>query len=207
MERRLTPEQLKLVIAEVQEMDIANGQEMSAAEVRDILQELNLPAELLEDAMVQVDRRQALASQQRRQRWLWGGVIAAAIVSIAISGISIHNDRQALSKVTAQADHVTLSLQDGNSRTEIDRQAHNQVFYRLTLRDAPLDRSLSLSCHWIDPNGKIAHQNKFQTKTITTSVWQTHCRHSIGSDTTPGAWEVRAFLGERILGSAKFTVR
>jgi hypothetical protein len=207
MERQLTPDQIKLVIAEVQELDLASRQEMTAAEVREILHELNLPGELLEDAMVQIDRRQALAAQKRRQRWILGGAIGVIIACATLYGIATFNQQQALNKITVQTSRIALSLQDRSNPTEIDRQTNSKVFYQLTLDQAPIGQSLSLSCNWIDPNGQIAHQNKFQTKTIATSVWQTHCQQAIGLDTVPGNWQVQAFLGTRTLGSSKFTLR
>lgn len=207
MERRLTPEQLKLVVAEVQELDQLRQQELDAKQVQEVLQELGMPPELLEDAVIQLHRRQALAAQQRRRRWLWGGgiaMVAAIFVGYTLIG---QNQQQQLSKVVAQADRVTLTQDDGSSRQEIDRQGNNQVFYRVTLADATVGQSLSLSCNWIDPSGQVAHQNRYQTKTITTPVWQTVCRNSIGPTTTLGTWQVQAFVGDRQISSAKFTIR
>jgi hypothetical protein len=199
MERRLTPEQLKLVVAEVQELDQLRQQELDAKQVQEVLQELGMPSELLEDAVVQLHRRQALAAQQRRRRWLWGGCIAT--VAAIFIGYTL------ISKVVAQADRVTLAQDDGSSRQEIDRQGNDQVFYRVTLADATVGQSLSLSCNWIDPSGQVAHQNRYRTKTITTPVWPTVCRNSIGPTTTLGTWQVQAFVGDRQISSAKFTIR
>jgi hypothetical protein len=207
MEQRLTSEQLNAIVAEVQELEQSRQQELTTAAVRDILQELNLPAELLEDAQMQIQRRQAIAAQQRRQRWLWGGILGVTIaLGLGFATIAFQQQQQ-LNRVTARADRLTLAVDDGGSRTEIDRQTNNQVFYRITLANAPVGQSLALSCNWIGPSGEIVHQNRFQTKTIATPVWQSHCRYSIGANTPPGTWQVKAFLGDRILSSAQFTIR
>ena len=64
MEPRLTENQLQQVVAEVQQLAIRRESELDATQVREILQELNLPPEFLEDAMIQLQRREALKLQQ-----------------------------------------------------------------------------------------------------------------------------------------------
>jgi hypothetical protein len=66
---------------------------------------------------------------------------------------------------------------------------------------------LSLSCNWIDPSGQIVHQNRYQTKEITTPIWNTFCRHNLGSEMPVGTWKVEAFLGDRRLSDATFEVQ
>jgi len=53
MERKLTQTQLEQIIAEVQRLSEQQEAELDLEQVRDILRELNLPPELLEEAMVQ----------------------------------------------------------------------------------------------------------------------------------------------------------
>jgi hypothetical protein len=71
----------------------------------------------------------------------------------------------------------------------IDRQANQEVFYRVTLANAPFGQKLSLSCNWVDPNGNIVHQNNYQTKEIKTLIWNTFCRYTIGSSAPTGKWQ------------------
>lgn len=70
MEQRLTQAQLEHVVAEVQQLSRRYEAELDAEQVREILRELELPPEFLEDAMVQLHRREALALQQQRSRWI-----------------------------------------------------------------------------------------------------------------------------------------
>ncbi len=83
MTDRLTESQLSQVIAEVQRLDDKRQQELDALQVQHILTELNLPPELLDEAVMQVQRRQALKNQQRRSRLIMGGVGAIVVLSLA----------------------------------------------------------------------------------------------------------------------------
>jgi hypothetical protein len=53
--------------------------ELDQQQVKDILQDLNLAPELLDEALIQVRRKQALAVQQRRNKLISFGVATAVI--------------------------------------------------------------------------------------------------------------------------------
>ena len=78
--------QLSQIIAEVerlaqnQQADLSNLNKQAVAE---ILQELNLPPELLDEAIIQLRRREALAKQQTRNKWIVVGVTMVLIGAIA----------------------------------------------------------------------------------------------------------------------------
>lgn len=207
MEQRLTETQLQQVVAEVQQLSLRRESELDAVQVREILQELNLPPEFLEDAMIQLRRREALQVQQRRNRWIGSG-IAIAIALLLIGGILLtQRQQQTLSKTIAQRDRLTLAQDDGGNLTTVSRQANGELVYRVTLSNAPVGERLSLSCQWIDPSGQIVHQNRYQTKQIDTPIWNTACRHHLGAAAPVGTWKVRAFIGDRLLSDATFDVR
>lgn len=77
MEERLTQAQLEQLIAEVQQLEQRHEAELDTEQVREILRELNLAPEFLEDAMVQLRRREALAVQQKQRHLLIAGVVGA----------------------------------------------------------------------------------------------------------------------------------
>ena len=81
MNNKLTQDQLAQVVAEVERLSQRREAELNREEVNQILQELSLPPDLLDDALVQVERRQALEVQQKRNRWI-GISIAAVLVGI-----------------------------------------------------------------------------------------------------------------------------
>jgi len=60
MNTKLTDEQLGELVAEVERLSDRRQGELDRKQVEDILQELNLPTDLLDEALVQLRRREAL---------------------------------------------------------------------------------------------------------------------------------------------------
>jgi hypothetical protein len=207
MENRLTQTQLEQIVAEVGRLSNVREAELSSEEVTQILQELGLPPELLNEALIQLQRREALAQQQRRNRWIAGGLAAAAVGAIAITGFYIYQNQQAIDRVSIQQNRITSVQDDGGNLTVISRQNNPEIFYRVTLKDAPIGKKLSLSCDWIDPSGQIVKQNRYQTREIDKPIWNTQCRYQIGTAATTGNWQVKMFLENRAIGSASFQVK
>jgi len=75
------------------------------------------------------------------------------------------------------------------------------------LQNAPIDKKLSLRCDWIDPRGTLARQNRWQTQRIDREVWPTYCRYPSNNAMMTGRWQVRMFLGDRLLDDATFIVK
>jgi hypothetical protein len=119
----------------------------------------------------------------------------------------MQQQNSALSRVSAQQDHITLTQDSSGDLKTISRQTNPEVFYRVTLKDAPLGKKLALSCNWIDPSGQIVKQNSYQTREINTSVWDTQCRYTIKSDATVGNWNVQMFLEGRQISDETFEVK
>ena len=207
MENRLTQTQLTQIVAEVQRLSNLREAELNSAEVTQILQELGLPPELLDEALIQLQRREALAQQERKNRWIAGGVAAVAVGTIAFTGFFIQQSRQALDRVSVQQNRITSVQDDGANLTVISRQNNPKIFYRVTLKDAPIGKKLSLSCDWIDPSGQVVKQNRYETSTIDKSIWNTQCRYQIGTAAATGNWQVKMFLENRVIGSKSFEVK
>ncbi|MFN9616127.1 MAG: DUF3859 domain-containing protein, partial [Dolichospermum sp.] len=68
MNQSLNQEQLNQIIAEVQTLQLRQEAELDQQQVREILQDLNLPPELLDEALIQIRRKQALQVQERRHK-------------------------------------------------------------------------------------------------------------------------------------------
>ncbi|MEH2138395.1 DUF3859 domain-containing protein [Nostoc sp.] len=207
MTQRLTQEQLSQIVTEVEGLQVRREAELDQQQVREILQELNLPPELLDEALIQLNRRQAVEVQQRRNRWIASGVVALLIILSASTIFFIRQQNSALSRVSAQQDRITLVQNTGGDLKTISRQTNPEVFYRVTLKDAPLGKKLALSCNWIDPSGQIVKQNKYQTREINTSVWDTQCRYTINSAATVGNWQVQMFVEGRQISDETFEVK
>lgn len=205
MNQRITQEQLNQIISEVQGLQLRQEAEFDQQQIQQILQELNLPPELLDEALIQLRRRQALEVQQRRNKLIAFGVVGA--IMITVGSLVFFNQQQAslLANVSAQQDKITLA--DEVDIKTVSRQANGEVFYRVTLKDAPIGKKLSLSCNWIDPSGKIVKQNAYDTKDITTSIWNTHCKYTINSTAPVGNWQVEMLLDGRKISEEIFVVQ
>ncbi|MEG4859056.1 DUF3859 domain-containing protein [Microcoleus sp. K1-B6] len=207
MEPRLTQTQLAQVIAEIDKLSQQRELELAPDQVREILRELNLPDELLEDAIAQMRRREALEQQQRRNRWIAIASTAVVISAIAIGVLFGQNQKQQTAQIVAGEDRIALSQKGGDSLTQVNRQINPRVYYQVTLKNAPIGNQLSLQCDWINPSGDIVHQGRYQTRTIDTPIWNTHCFYDLGSAAAPGKWEVRMSLDGRVISSEPFTVK
>ncbi|MEY3221226.1 MAG: hypothetical protein RLZZ203_82 [Cyanobacteriota bacterium] len=205
MNQRLTQEQLNQIIAEVQGLQLRQEAEFDQQQIQEILQELNLPPELLDEAVIQLRRRQALEVEQRRSKMIIAGVFATVI--IAMGGFFFVNQQQSslLANVSVQQDKITLA--DNRTLPTIDRQSNPELFYRITLKDAPIGKKLSLTCNWIDPSGQIVKQNNYQTREIKTSIWDTYCRYTINSTANVGNWKVETLLEGRKISEETFIVK
>jgi hypothetical protein len=206
MTDRLTEAQLQQVVGEAQRLYDRQQAQFDQAEVKAILAELNLPPELLPDAMVQIQRRQALQQQQRRNRWLLGAGAAIVLATIGGGLFIQQQQQQKVNRVGVQQAQISLSA-DVNDGRAVARTTQPAVHYRVTLNDAPVGEKLSLSCDWIDPSNQVVHQNRYETKTITTPVWATQCRHQIGASAPTGQWQVRMSIGQRSIGNTTFEVK
>ena len=207
MTDRLTESQLNQVIAEVQRLADRRQDQLAPDQVKEVLAELNLPPELLDEAMIQVQRRQALAQQKRRNRWLISG--AAAIILTAIGGtlFRMQQHQQKLDRIVAQPARLTLTQDDGGDRRVIGRQANPDLYYRVTLKDAPVGEKLALTCDWLDPSQQVVQQKRYETKEITTPTWPTYCRYALGAAAPAGTWKVRMLVGDRPISDATFEVK
>ena len=206
MNQPLNQEQLNQIIAEVQGLQLRQEAELNQQQVKEILQDLNLPPELLDEALIQVRRKQALQVQERRHKLIGLGVAAAVIMSIGLTVFFHQQKSSLLANVSAQQDKITLKS-NNEILENISRQANSELVYRVTLKDAPIGKKLNLSCNWIDPNGQVVKQNQYQTREIKTSVWDTFCRYSINPTIPVGNWQVQMLLEGRKISEATFVVQ
>jgi hypothetical protein len=109
--------------------------------------------------------------------------------------------------VTASSGRLTLKEDDGGNLTVVERRQQPELWYRVLLDHAPVGNKLTLSCDWVDPQGNVAHQNHYETRTIDRPVWPTHTRYHVTANAPTGSWTVRLSLDGRVLHSLKFELR
>jgi hypothetical protein len=204
MEQRLTTQQLEQIVGEVGRLAHRQQAELDRTQVQEILQELNLPPELLDEAMIQVQRKEALAKERKRNTSIVAfGITAFAIMFVGTS-LFLQNQDAKIAKITTSQDRIVL-IQDGESSTPIKQGS--ELSYQVTLKDAPINEKLNLTCNWLNPQGQITHTNRYDTKNITTAIWNTQCRYQIPTSAATGAWKVQILVGDRLLKQAPFEVK
>jgi hypothetical protein len=204
MEQRLTTQQLELIVGEVGRLANRQAEELDRSEVEKILTELNLPPELLDEAMIQVQRKEALVKQKQRTIGIAIASITALVIILAGASLFSQNKDSSLAKITSSQDRVTLVP------TDEDIQTVNQgsdIAYRVTLNNAPVGEKLNLTCNWLNPMNKVVYTNRFETKNITTPVWNTQCRYKVPTSAAVGNWKVQIFVGDRTIEQASFAVK
>ena len=207
MQQRLTPEQVSQIVAEVERLSQRRQSEIEVEELQQILRELNLPDDLLDEAVMQVYRKQALDNQKNRNRWIIGGITAVVLGAVGATFFMQKQQQQALARINVYDSRVGFGRNDSASLEEIDRRKNPEVFYNVTLKDVPLGKQVALGCNWVDSNRKIAHQSSWKTKTISKEVWNTHCRYTFKENVPPGNWLVQMTLDDEVITSNKFVVR
>ncbi|MFO0015254.1 MAG: hypothetical protein ACK52U_01695 [Synechococcaceae cyanobacterium] len=203
MTTTIRAQDLERIVAEV---DRLSQQNLSSDDVKQILVELNLSPDLLDQAIEELQRRDAGLQQQRRRRIR---VISLLVVAGLIAVAAVHHildQRAALSRLRAQSQRITSEPDAGEIKV-VSLRSRPELVFRVTLAEAPVGRRVPLACDWLAPTGEIVKQNRFETRVITTSIWSSHCRLKFNSSLTPGSWSVRMRQGERVISKQQFDVR
>lgn len=206
MKSQLSEKQWSQVVAEVTRLaQEREDDETRRAITAQVLQELQLPTDLIDDALKQVQYRAALAKQKRQRIWLAiaGGVLL--LVLIASLWLWSSSRSASLAGITADPGRVTRTTDSGENLPAVTADGQD-VVYRVTLREVPLGEQLNLSCDWIDPTGKVFHQSRWETRDTNKAVWETQCRCRVGATAPKGNWKVEMKLGERLIKTAEFKV-
>jgi hypothetical protein len=142
---------------------------------------------------------------QPSRRWIWV-VIVIALLGGVCGVIWIVRDQARGTEVSAASGRLSLAQDDGGNLGTVDRQSRPEMWYRVSLNDAPIGKSLPLVCEWTDPAGKVVHRNRYSTRRIDRANWPTHARCRFGPDSTAGTWTVKLLLDGRVLHSLAFEV-
>jgi len=209
METRLTETQLGQVVEELsrlaQQREDEQSRGLDREQVVQVLKELDLPVELLDEAMGRLRQREALAKQRRPRMWILAAALAVFLAGILLILITVSRRSAVFERISADPGRITLVADDGGNLDRVTRNGQ-EVFYRVVLRDVPMKENLSLSCKWLDPGGRVFHENNYQTRLTDKSVWPTSCRCQLGSAALPGTWRVEMSLRGRVISAATFQV-
>lgn len=140
MNQPLNQEQLNQIIAEVQTLQLRQESELNQQQIKEILQDLNLPPELLDEALIQIRRKQALEVQQSRNKLIGFVVATSVIIGIGLTVFFHQQKSSLLANISAQQDKITLTSNNENLKN-ISRQANSELVYRVTLKNAPIGKN------------------------------------------------------------------
>lgn len=205
MDKRLTQEQFTRIVGEVERLSQQRLDEVDRQQMEQILQELSLPPDLIDEAMTQVQRRDALAAQQHRQRNVIIGIAAGLVVAVAAGAFWWQQNQQSYARVSTQQARLSLVKNEAVAVKTVSRPEN--VIYTVTLKDAPVGRTLDLTCDWIALGDQVLKQNSYSTQEITTPVWDTHCKTTINTADPTGNWRVRMLLNGRQISETAFEVK
>jgi hypothetical protein len=206
----LTPSQLEKIVGEVQRLSLQKEEELDRDRVQEILAELDLAPDLLDEAIVQLQRREALEVQKKRNFLIVSGFTIVALVAIA--GVFFLSQQRAgeLAKISVREDVITkfenLNAIGAKVNT-VDKKAKEQLFYHVTLKDAPVGKKLSLGCDWLNSKGEVVKQNRYQTKEVNTPLWNTRCQYQLPDNAASGKWQVKLLLDGKQLSDESFIVK
>jgi hypothetical protein len=205
MEKRLTEEQMAKVVAEVTRLAQDREETLDREQVNEILRDLNLPTDLVDDALAQLNRREALERERRRNFRLTLAAVVLLIAGLVLGTLSFRRRDRALDGIAASSSRLTPAADNGGSLESVARSG-DEVFYRVVLSNVPPGEELEMGCRWIDPQGRVFRQNRWQTRATDKAVWATACRCQFGAAAQPGTWKVEMALGERVLSTSTFRV-
>ena len=202
----LTQAQLAQVLIETDRVSQISDSVIDPEQVRQILHDLNLPNELLEDAIAQVQQYQLQSQQKQRHRIVLFTIAIMIAGLIATIAVVYQKQQNRIARIAALQDTVTRqdSTQPVN---QFDRQKDSQVSYRVTLKDAMVNERLRISCRWSDPSGQTAYQSRYQTEKISRSPWETVCNAPLTPQSQTGTWSVKMFVEERPISDQTFVVK
>ncbi len=207
MQKRLTPKQVSQIVGEVERLSQRRQSEIEVEELQQILHELNLPTDLLDEAVMQVYRKQAMDNQKKRNRLIIAGVLAVVVSAIAATFFMQQQQQQALERIKVDDSRISFRPNDSANVEQIERQKAPEVFYNVTLKDVPLGKQIALGCNWFDSNRKIVDRDSWKTKTIDKELWNTHCRYKFNENVPAGNWRVQMTLDDEVISSNSFVVK
>jgi len=133
-------------------------------------------------------------------------IAAVVLIPLAVAGW-FFQDQLFKPPVPLAASQGRLTLAEaGGERPAFDPRESPEIWYRVLLDSAPSDRRLHLVGEWLDPAGRVAQRNTYDTKPITQLPWETHVRFRLPADAAPGTWRVRLLAEGRELHAMPFEV-
>jgi hypothetical protein len=205
MQEKLSEKEVVRLVAEVSKLDEEKRQSLDRDQVAEILREMDLPEEHLDEAMVRLRESKFKEKEQRRTAGLLVAVVTVAVIGIGAIMFQNTTYNAGVANITANSAH--LSAQSATAAEIADVTAGSgTTFASVTLQNVPQGMRVPMRAKWIQPDGTIYHENRWQTKPADTATWTTHAKANIGVGAPKGQWTVEFIVGDRTVTTKKFVV-
>jgi hypothetical protein len=197
-------DELPEIVEEAARLAEEDASRVDAPEARRILEELDLPADRLEEARLAVALRRATARVRVRRRLAFAA--GCALAALTAGAVALHHHAHEQAALAMTVTESSLTSHGSPITSPLSRAAAPEVVLNAVLAHAPRDEAADLTCDWTAPSGQLEHQSHWQTRPIDRDVWPTHCKHSFGATDTPGRWAVVMRQGGHELTRGNFSL-
>lgn len=202
---RVAEDDLPDVVEEAAHLADERARTLDRERVAEVLAEVDLPADLVDEAHDRVLAKRAEARDRTRKRVLLGTLAAGTLAfGLAVAGWSMSR-ASLMANISAQTAQVSLG-EKGPAPAAFRAVDRPDVYYTVTLANAPTGQTLDVRCDYRDPSGSVARQISYTTKTIKTPVWETHCHYVLPASAPPGAWSVEMTVENKAVRREPFRV-
>jgi hypothetical protein len=202
----LTKAQLTQLAAEADRVFQRDDIQLDDEQVKQILQKLDLPHSLSDEAIAHLRQRQLLRQRQQRHKIVLSTI--AIMVFGIVTTIAVVYQKHQTKMDQVEALQAKVTQQDSAEPiAQFDRQKDSEMLYRVTLKNVPVNDRPRITCLWSDPTDQIVYQSRYQTGNVAQSTWTTSCKAPLTPEAQAGTWSVRMLIEERPISDQTFVVK
>lgn len=203
-EHKIAERDMLRLVEEVSKLDSERQQMLDKSQVAKILDDLNLPSDLLNEALERLEYKKARERRQKAFK-LNSTVVAIAAVAIGIAyGYINATQVHQYDKISASDARITISADSAEALASV--KPGGTIFVHTVLHNVPVHKQLPLHAKWFTPDGNLFHENDWQTRDTTSSTWDTHAKVVIPDGAPSGKWMVQISVAGREVISKIFNV-
>jgi hypothetical protein len=203
MDPKINREELAEIVEETARLHDEDEQQIPPSEAKQILRELDLPADRLDEARRAVaDRR---LKRDAKLRMLVIGGIVLLVLTVGATALTMSQNEKAHELANMTVPQSGLTLHGYPLPGPVPRAPSPELSFDVVLANPPRAR-VALSCDWTGPDGNVHFQNRWETQSIDRDVWPTHCRRAFTTNEPAGPWSVTMKEESRVLASGGFVL-
>lgn len=204
-EHKIAEKDMIRLVEEVSKLDNERRAQLDKTEVAKILNELSLPSDLLDEALLRLQRQK---SERRTLKLILGAAITTALLGALLAFFVLSSSnavQQSYANVTATDAFFSQNAEGSVPVPEVS--TGQTVYAQVTLHNVPVNSKLPMHAKWYKPDGSILKESSWSTRETTSQNWNTHAKCVIPPDAPAGKWMVEFSLGGRSVISKIFVVK